>query len=116
MDVAYCSYSTATERNITLTPFICYIIIDLIDYIGDIDYEHLVNLFDMQTTQPHQSPDGYRQEPGTSVEQPGKDAELQPVGHCSREVQVTPPPTANHNQAEVAEDDAFGNSRMYLSG
>ncbi|XP_040914290.1 probable E3 ubiquitin-protein ligase HERC1 isoform X6 [Toxotes jaculatrix] len=68
-----------------------------------------------QTAQSPQSPDADRQEPGTSVEQAGNDHEQQLGGHRSREVQVTPPPTANHNQEEVAEEDAFGNSRMYLS-
>ncbi|KAM9841857.1 putative E3 ubiquitin-protein ligase HERC1 [Aulostomus maculatus] len=62
-----------------------------------------------QTSQSPQSPDVDRQEPGTSV---GKG---QSGGHCSREVQVPPTPTANHNQEEVAEEDTFGNSRMYLS-
>ncbi|XP_022618571.1 probable E3 ubiquitin-protein ligase HERC1 [Seriola dumerili] len=68
-----------------------------------------------QTAQSPQSPDTDRQQPGTSVEQAGKDHEQQSAGHCSREVQVTSPPTANHNQEEVAEDDAFGNSRMCMS-
>uniref|UniRef100_UPI0037E82BA5 probable E3 ubiquitin-protein ligase HERC1 n=1 Tax=Semicossyphus pulcher TaxID=241346 RepID=UPI0037E82BA5 len=68
-----------------------------------------------QTTQSPQSPDADRQEPSTSVEQVGKDQEQPSRGHCSREVQVPPTPTANHNQEEVAEEDAFGNSRMYLS-
>lgn len=70
----------------------------------------------LQTTQSPQSPDADRQEPGTSVEQEGKHPEQQSGGHCSREVQVPPPPTANHNQEEVAEEDTFGDSRMYLSG
>lgn len=70
----------------------------------------------MQTAQSPQSPDADRQEPGTSVEQAGKGREQQSGGHCSKEVQATPPPTANHNQEEVAEEDTFGNSRMYLSG
>ncbi|XP_023264429.1 probable E3 ubiquitin-protein ligase HERC1, partial [Seriola lalandi dorsalis] len=68
-----------------------------------------------QTAQSPQSPDIDGQQPGTSVEQAGKDHEQQSAGHCSREVQVTSPPTANHNQEEVAEDDAFGNSRMCMS-
>ncbi|XP_037609795.1 probable E3 ubiquitin-protein ligase HERC1 isoform X6 [Sebastes umbrosus] len=68
-----------------------------------------------QTTQPPQSADADRQEPVSSEEQVGKDHEQQSGGHCSREVQVPPTPTANHNQEEVAEEDAFGNSRMYLS-
>ncbi|XP_032396193.1 probable E3 ubiquitin-protein ligase HERC1 isoform X5 [Etheostoma spectabile] len=68
-----------------------------------------------QTTQSPQSPDADRQEPGTSVEQEGKHPEQQSGGHCSREVQVPPPPTANHNREEVAEEETFGNSRMYLS-
>ncbi|XP_040012790.1 probable E3 ubiquitin-protein ligase HERC1 isoform X5 [Xiphias gladius] len=68
-----------------------------------------------QTAQSPQSPDADRQEPGTSVEQAGKGREQQSGGHCSKEVQATPPPTANHNQEEVAEEDTFGNSRMYLS-
>ncbi|XP_068430797.1 probable E3 ubiquitin-protein ligase HERC1 isoform X3 [Clinocottus analis] len=68
-----------------------------------------------QTTQSPQSPDADRQEPGTSAEQAGKDLEQQSGGHCSWDVQVPPPPTANHNQEEIAEEDAFGNSRMYLS-
>ncbi|XP_049908952.1 probable E3 ubiquitin-protein ligase HERC1 isoform X7 [Epinephelus moara] len=68
-----------------------------------------------QTTPSPQSPDTDRQEPSTSVEQVGKDHEQQSGGHCSREVQVPPPPTANHNQEEVAEEDTFSNSRMYLS-
>ncbi|XP_038590221.1 probable E3 ubiquitin-protein ligase HERC1 isoform X8 [Micropterus salmoides] len=68
-----------------------------------------------QSTQSPQSPDADRQEPSTSVEQVGKDQEQQSRGHCSREVQVPPPPTANHNQEEVAEEDTFGNSRTYLS-
>lgn len=72
----------------------------------------------LQTVQSPQSPDADRQEPGTSVEQVGKDQEQQSGGHCSREVQVQmpPTPTANHNQEEVTEEDTFGNSRMYLSG
>ncbi|XP_074474894.1 putative E3 ubiquitin-protein ligase HERC1 isoform X1 [Sebastes fasciatus] len=68
-----------------------------------------------QTTQPPQSADADRQEPVSSEEQVGKDHEQQSGGQCSREVQVPPTPTANHNQDEVAEEDAFGNSRMYLS-
>lgn len=72
-------------------------------------------LFVLQTSQSPQSPEVERQEPATSVEQVGKDHEPQSVGHCSREVQVPPPPTANHNQEEVAEEDRFG-SRVYLSG
>ncbi|XP_034402246.1 probable E3 ubiquitin-protein ligase HERC1 isoform X2 [Cyclopterus lumpus] len=68
-----------------------------------------------QTTQTPQSPDADRQEPGTSAEQVGKDHEQQSGGHFSLEVQVPPPPTANHNQEEIAEEDTFGNSRMYLS-
>lgn len=75
------------------------------------------NIFlELQTSQSPQSPDADRQEPSTSVEQAGKDQEQQSGGHCSREVQVPPPPTANHNQEDVAEEDTFGNSRMYLSG
>ncbi|KAL6096756.1 uncharacterized protein ACO6RY_06004 [Pungitius sinensis] len=69
-----------------------------------------------QTTQTPQSPDIDRQEPGTSVEQVRKDQQQQQSeGNCSWEVQLPPPPTANHNQEEVAEEDTFGNSRMYLS-
>ncbi|CAJ1070719.1 probable E3 ubiquitin-protein ligase HERC1 isoform X5 [Xyrichtys novacula] len=68
-----------------------------------------------QTAQSPQSPDADQQEPSTSTEQAGKDHEQQPRGHCSREVQVPPTPTANHNQEEVTEEDTFGNSRMYLS-
>lgn len=71
---------------------------------------------ELQTTQSPQSPDADRQEPSTSVEQVGKDPEQQLRSHCSREVQVPPPPTANHNQEEIVEEDTFGNSRMYLSG
>ncbi|XP_029024458.1 probable E3 ubiquitin-protein ligase HERC1 isoform X3 [Betta splendens] len=67
-----------------------------------------------QISQCSQSPDAHRQEPGTSVEQVTKDPEPQTGGQCNREVQVSPPPTANHNQ-EVSEEDGFGNSRMYLS-
>ncbi|XP_033952277.1 probable E3 ubiquitin-protein ligase HERC1 isoform X3 [Pseudochaenichthys georgianus] len=67
-----------------------------------------------QNTSP-QSPDADRQEPGPSAEQVGKDPEQQSVGHCSREVQVPPPPTANHNQEEVTEEDAFGNSQVLES-
>ncbi|KAM8827696.1 putative E3 ubiquitin-protein ligase HERC1 isoform 4-T4 [Spinachia spinachia] len=71
-----------------------------------------------QTTQ---SPDVERQEPGTSVEQVGKEQQQQQQqqqqseGHCSWEVQVPPPPTANHNQEEVAEEDTFGNSQVLES-
>ncbi|XP_034457870.1 probable E3 ubiquitin-protein ligase HERC1 isoform X1 [Hippoglossus hippoglossus] len=68
-----------------------------------------------QTAQSPQSPDADRQEAVPSVEQVGKDHVQPSVGHCSQEVQVTSTPTANHNQEEVAEEDAFGNSRMYLS-
>ncbi|XP_067431217.1 probable E3 ubiquitin-protein ligase HERC1 isoform X6 [Thunnus thynnus] len=68
-----------------------------------------------QTSQSPQSPDADRQEPSTSADQAGKDHEQQSGGHCSREVQVPPPSTANHNQEDVAEDDTFGSSRMYLS-
>ncbi|XP_078128363.1 putative E3 ubiquitin-protein ligase HERC1 isoform X2 [Sander vitreus] len=68
-----------------------------------------------QTTQSPQSPDADRQEPGTSVEQEGKHPEQQSGGHCSREVQVPPPPTANHNQEEVAEEDTFGDSQVLES-
>lgn len=56
------------------------------------------------------------QEPNHSVEEAGKDLQQHPRGQCSREVQVPPTPTANHNQEDIAEEDAFGNSRMYLSG
>ncbi|KAF3849184.1 hypothetical protein F7725_015681 [Dissostichus mawsoni] len=75
--------------------------------------EMLLNVYETNTSP--QSPDADRQEPGPSAEQVGKDPEQQSVGHCSRELQVPPPPTANHNQEEVTEEDAFGNSRMYLS-
>ncbi|XP_034565879.1 probable E3 ubiquitin-protein ligase HERC1 isoform X2 [Notolabrus celidotus] len=68
-----------------------------------------------QTTQSPQSPDADQPEPSTSAEQVGKDHEQQPRGQCSREVQVPPTPTANHNQEEITEEDTFGNSRMYLS-
>ncbi|XP_032396190.1 probable E3 ubiquitin-protein ligase HERC1 isoform X2 [Etheostoma spectabile] len=68
-----------------------------------------------QTTQSPQSPDADRQEPGTSVEQEGKHPEQQSGGHCSREVQVPPPPTANHNREEVAEEETFGNSQVLES-
>ncbi|XP_026209984.1 probable E3 ubiquitin-protein ligase HERC1 isoform X5 [Anabas testudineus] len=68
-----------------------------------------------QTSQSPQSPDAHRQEPGTSVEPAEKDSEQQSGGRCSREVQVTPPPTANHNQDEVLEEDAFGNSQVLES-
>ncbi|XP_058472668.1 probable E3 ubiquitin-protein ligase HERC1 [Solea solea] len=68
-----------------------------------------------QTAPSPQSPDTDRQEPGISVEQQVKDHVQQSGGHCSREVQVTPPPTANHNQEDVTEEDAFGSGRMYLS-
>ncbi|XP_068190129.1 probable E3 ubiquitin-protein ligase HERC1 isoform X2 [Antennarius striatus] len=60
-----------------------------------------------------QTPDGGRQEPSAPVEQLGK--EQQPRGLCSREVQVPPPPAANHNQEEPVEEDTYGNGRMYLS-
>lgn len=76
---------------------------------------YLKHLLKLQISQSPQSPDVERQEPCTSVEQVGKDNEQQSVGHCSREVQVPPSPTANHNQEEVADDDRFG-SRVYLSG
>ncbi|XP_047185393.1 probable E3 ubiquitin-protein ligase HERC1 isoform X3 [Scophthalmus maximus] len=68
-----------------------------------------------QTAPSPQSPDADRPEPGSSVEQVGKDHVQQSGGHCSREVQVAPPPTANHNQEEVAEEDAFGNSQVLES-
>lgn len=71
---------------------------------------------ELQTIQSPQSPDLDRQEPSTSSEQAGKDHEQQPRGQCNREVQVPPTPTANHNQDDAAEEDMFGNSRMYLSG
>lgn len=70
----------------------------------------------LQTIISPQSPDADRQEPSTSMEQAEKDHEQQARSHCSREVQVPPTPTANHNQEEVTEEDTFGNSRMYLSG
>lgn len=69
----------------------------------------------LQTSQSPQSPDSDRQEPSTSVDQAGKEQQ-QSGGHCSREVQVPPTPTANHNQEDIAEEDTFSNSRMYLSG
>ncbi|XP_023136650.2 probable E3 ubiquitin-protein ligase HERC1 isoform X3 [Amphiprion ocellaris] len=68
-----------------------------------------------QISQSPQSPDVDRQEPSTSGEQVGKDHEQQSGGQCSREVQVPPSPTANHNQEEGGDEDRFGNSRMYLS-
>ncbi|XP_031715964.1 probable E3 ubiquitin-protein ligase HERC1 isoform X3 [Anarrhichthys ocellatus] len=68
-----------------------------------------------QTTQAPQSPDADRQEPGTSAEQVGKDHDQQSGGPCSWEAPVPPPPTANHNQEEVAEEDAFGNSQVLES-
>ncbi|XP_053195611.1 probable E3 ubiquitin-protein ligase HERC1 [Scomber japonicus] len=67
-----------------------------------------------QTSQSPQSPDSDRQEPSTSVDQAGKEQQ-QSGGQCSREVQVPPTPTANHNQEDIAEEDTFSNSRMYLS-
>ncbi|KAM3600471.1 uncharacterized protein V6R79_024041 [Siganus canaliculatus] len=70
---------------------------------------------DTTAKQSPQSPEADRQEPSTPVEQVEKCHEQQPMGQCSREVQVPPTPTANHNQEEAAEEDAFGNSRMYLS-
>ncbi|KAM9735318.1 putative E3 ubiquitin-protein ligase HERC1 isoform 6-T7 [Menidia menidia] len=66
-----------------------------------------------QNRQSPQSPDVDRQESCASVEQVKKDHEQLP-GQCNREVQVPPPPTANHNQEEVAEEDQFS-SRVYLS-
>ncbi|XP_042250427.1 probable E3 ubiquitin-protein ligase HERC1 isoform X2 [Thunnus maccoyii] len=68
-----------------------------------------------QTSQSPQSPDADRQEPSTSADQAGKDHEQQSGGHCSREVQVPPPSTANHNQEDVAEDDTFGSSQVLES-
>ncbi|XP_075899766.1 putative E3 ubiquitin-protein ligase HERC1 isoform X1 [Nelusetta ayraudi] len=67
-----------------------------------------------QTVLSPQSPEADRQEPHASTEEAGKDVQ-HPRGQCSREVQVPPTPTANHNQEEVSEEDAFGNGRMYLS-
>lgn len=69
----------------------------------------------LQTVHSPQSPEADRQEPRTSTEEAAKDVQ-HPRGQCSREVQVPPTPTANHNQDEVSEEDAFGNGRMYLSG
>ncbi|KAM9306994.1 putative E3 ubiquitin-protein ligase HERC1 [Pholidichthys leucotaenia] len=68
-----------------------------------------------QISQSSQSPDLERPEPGTSGELVGKVQEQQSVGHCSREVQVPPSTAANHNQEEVADEDRFGSSRLYLS-
>ncbi|KAM8872529.1 putative E3 ubiquitin-protein ligase HERC1 isoform 2-T2 [Synchiropus picturatus] len=61
-------------------------------------------------SQSTQSPDMDQQEPGPLVE-----IERHPEGHCSREVQAPPTPTANHNQEEISDEDTFGSSRMYLS-
>ncbi|XP_074547318.1 putative E3 ubiquitin-protein ligase HERC1 isoform X2 [Halichoeres trimaculatus] len=68
-----------------------------------------------QTTQSPQSSEADQQEPSTSAEQARKDHEQQSRSLCSREVQVPPTPTANHNQEEITDEDTFGNSRMYLS-
>lgn len=69
--------------------------------------------FILQSILSPQSPDADREEPSISLEQVGKD----PIGHCSREVQVPPTPTTNHNQEEGVEvEETFGNSHMYLSG
>lgn len=76
----------------------------------------MLRFFQLQTNQSPQSPDADRPEPSTSTEVVEKSREQQPRGQCSREVQVPPTPTANHNQEEVTEEDTFGNSRMYLSG
>lgn len=70
----------------------------------------------LQTAPSPQSPESDRQEPSTSADQTGKEQEQQSGGHCSREVQVPPTPTANHNQEDIAEEDTFSNSHMYLSG
>ncbi|XP_041825741.1 probable E3 ubiquitin-protein ligase HERC1 isoform X2 [Melanotaenia boesemani] len=68
-----------------------------------------------QNSQSPQSPDGDRQEPGTSVEQVEKNHEQQSRSHCNREVQVPPLSPANHNQDEATDEDRLSNSRMYLS-
>uniref|UniRef100_UPI003AAEB7BA probable E3 ubiquitin-protein ligase HERC1 n=1 Tax=Centroberyx gerrardi TaxID=166262 RepID=UPI003AAEB7BA len=62
-----------------------------------------------QSSQASQSPDEDRQEAGSPAEQAGKEPEQQAGG------QVPSAATAKHNQEEVAEEDTFGNSRMYLS-
>ncbi|XP_054612956.1 probable E3 ubiquitin-protein ligase HERC1 isoform X1 [Dunckerocampus dactyliophorus] len=62
-----------------------------------------------------QSPDADRreEEPGAPV---AKDYERQSVGQCSREVQVPPPPDANHNQdQDESVEDTFGSTRMDLT-
>lgn len=69
--------------------------------------------FILQSILSSQSPDADREEPNISVEQVGKDL----LGHCSRELQVPPTPTTNHNQEEGVEvEETFENSQMYLSG
>ncbi|XP_078812489.1 putative E3 ubiquitin-protein ligase HERC1 isoform X5 [Oryzias latipes] len=68
-----------------------------------------------QTSQSVQSPDRDGTEPCCSLEPVAKDQGRQSGSHCDREVQVPPPPTANHNQDEATEEDRFSNSRMYLS-
>lgn len=72
-------------------------------------------LVHLQTVFSPQSPEADQQEPLSSTEETAKNLH-HPRGQCSREVQVPPTPTANHNQEEVSEEDAFGNGRMYLSG
>ncbi|KAM4527576.1 putative E3 ubiquitin-protein ligase HERC1 isoform 4-T4 [Odontesthes bonariensis] len=68
-----------------------------------------------QNCQSPQSPDVDRQKPCVSVEQARKDHEQQSGSHCNREVQVPPPPSANHNQEEVTDEDRVSDSHVYLS-
>ncbi|XP_076014530.1 putative E3 ubiquitin-protein ligase HERC1 isoform X2 [Genypterus blacodes] len=68
-----------------------------------------------QTSQSTQSSVEDSQEASTSLLQAVKDTEQQTEGRCSREVQVPPVAAANHNQEEMGDDDAFSNSRIYLS-
>ncbi|XP_028317880.1 probable E3 ubiquitin-protein ligase HERC1 [Gouania willdenowi] len=67
------------------------------------------------TKQSPQSPVIEEQEMSTSGNLIGKEVEHQPGSQCSREVQVPTPPTANHNQEAILDDEGFGSSRAYLS-
>lgn len=72
---------------------------------------NLITLISDELLQSIVSPQSPDAEPSSSLVQ----VRMEPPGHCSREVQVPPTPSANHNQEDSGED-TYGNSRMYLSG
>lgn len=76
-----------------------------------VEREKTTTLLSAELLQSTVSPQSPNAGPSASVEQTRKE----PTGHCSREVQVPPTPTANHNQEESVEE-TYGSSRMYLSG